>query len=242
MRRTESDSLDRSHERQRATDSQSETRRQLERAWRGQVADASNALNNRLAAVRSLVKQVDRSRMNRSQVSDLDQIDTEIQHANDIMAELLYGVSGFTPGTVPPTLELLHEGTVRPADILVVEDDVSNREVITRLFQRLGHRVIPARDGLDAFEAMDLTAFDCVICDIRMPGLGGGGLYRQAEERHPQLASRFVFVTGDYGRPDTYEFVTNTGCLVVPKPYEIDELLGAVAKTLQTRNLGPTSQ
>ena len=200
---------------------------------RGQVADASNALNNRLAAVRSLVKQIDRSRMNRSQVSDLDQIDTEIQQANAIMAGLLHGVSGFAPDTVPPASDQLHDGTERPADILVVEDDVSNREVITRLFQRLGHRVTPARDGIEAFEALDLTAFDCVICDVRMPGLGGRGLYRQAEERYPQLASRFVFVTGDYGRPDTYEFVASTGCLVVPKPYEIDELIGAVAMTLQ---------
>ncbi len=232
MRRTELDSLPQSQERRLATDRQSEIYRQLARAWRRQVADASNALNNRLAVVRSLVKQVDRSRMNRSQVSDLDQIDTEIQQANAIMAGLLRGVSGFAPDTVPPTRDLLHEGTVRPADILVVEDDVSNREVITRLFQRLGHRVTPARDGLEAFEALDLIAFDCIICDIRMPGLDGRGLYRQVEERYPQLASRFVFVTGDYRRPDTYEFVANTGCLVVPKPYEVEELLGAVGKTL----------
>jgi len=41
-----------------------------------------------------------------------------------------------------------------------------------------------------------------------------------------------VFVTGDYTRPESYEFLQRSGRPVIGKPYEIDELLAAVATVL----------
>jgi hypothetical protein len=43
------------------------------------------------------------------------------------------------------------------------------------------------------------------------------------------MASRFIFVTGDYTRPESYDFLQKSGRPVVGKPYELEQLLSAVA-------------
>ncbi len=206
-------------------------------AWvqflRTEVADAANALNNRLAAIGGIIANVERARLDRILVGYLEQVDTEIKRANAITAGLLRRVSSFAPDTIPTTYQILRDAPVRPANILVVEDDASNREVITRMLEKLGHRVTPARDGVEAWHVLEGNDMDCVICDIRMPVLGGRALFEQVEEQHPELASRFVFVTGDYTRPETRAFLERSGCAIVPKPFEVDTLLGAIAETLE---------
>jgi len=206
-------------------------------AWvqflRTEVEDAANALNNRLAAIGGIVANVERGQLERTVVGHLEQVDIEIKRANAITAGLLRRVSSFAPDTIPTTYRFLRDAPVRPANILVVEDDASNREVITRMLENLGHRVTAVRDGIEAWHVLEEADMDCVICDIRMPGLGGRALFEQVEEQQPQLASRFVFVTGDYTRPGTREFLERSGCSVVPKPFEVDTLLGAIAETLE---------
>jgi CheY-like chemotaxis protein len=211
--------------------------KELVAAWvqflRDEAADAANGLNNRLNAIRSAAASFEREKLTVEQIQNLDHIETEVGRAMAITTSLLHRVHSVAPDSVPPAVEVLQEKQLRPADILVVEDDASNREVITRMMQRLGHRVTPVANGLEAFEVLQLGPVDCVVCDIQMPNLGGKGLYEQIEKEMPQLASRFVFVTGDYTRPETREFLVNTGCPVVAKPYEVEALLGAIAVTLE---------
>lgn len=219
--------------------------KELIAAWvqflRSEVADGSNALNNRLSAIKTRLQTLSRVHLTREEVSELENVDAEIKRANAITAGLLRRVTALAPDAIPESFPVRENASSRPADILVVEDDASNREVITRLLKRLGHRVTPARNGMEAFEAMQFGKFDCIIADLHMPWLGGCGLFEQVEEHMPNLASRFVFVTGDYTRPGAREFLQRTGCAVICKPYEIDSLLSAVAATLErSRLIAPT--
>jgi hypothetical protein len=49
------------------------------------------------------------------------------------------------------------------------------------------------------------------LSDAKMPGLDGPGLYREVARRHPELALRFTFVTGDTLDAGTARFLEESG-------------------------------
>jgi Response regulators consisting of a CheY-like receiver domain and a winged-helix DNA-binding domain len=59
------------------------------------------------------------------------------------------------------------------ADILVIDDDRSLRELLTDYLGRLGHDVIGAPDGQAGLDALDASMPQLVILDVTMPGLNG---------------------------------------------------------------------
>ncbi|MGE4291005.1 MAG: response regulator [Desulfovibrio sp.] len=58
-------------------------------------------------------------------------------------------------------------------NILYAEDDATNRFVVTRYLEKLGHRVIEAEDGVVALEALARGGIDLVLLDIQMPRVNG---------------------------------------------------------------------
>ncbi len=196
------------------------------------VTQAANGLNNRLSAIAGVAQSARDSSLTESQQSDLERIQEEIRSATEITGSLLNRVTSEAPETAPPAWNVLRDAPVRSGRILVVEDDDSNRNVMSRLFRKLGHTVTSVANGYEAHDTLQREKFDCIICDLRMPTLGGKTLYEQMENKDPDAASRFVFVTGDYTRPESYEFLQRSGRPVIGKPYEVDELLAAVATVL----------
>jgi two-component system sensor histidine kinase/response regulator len=63
--------------------------------------------------------------------------------------------------------------------LLVVDDDASNREVLSRRLKRQGHRVHTASNGRDALQRMNEVPFDLVLLDIMMPDMDGYEVLRQ---------------------------------------------------------------
>ena len=62
---------------------------------------------------------------------------------------------------------------VRPAHILVVDDQEDNRAVLERRLRRQGHTVESATGGLSALEMLARERFDLVLLDVLMPDLDG---------------------------------------------------------------------
>ena len=54
--------------------------------------------------------------------------------------------------------------------VLVVDDDESNHESLTRRLRRRGITVDVAFDGADALRAIDSARYDVVLLDVMMPG------------------------------------------------------------------------
>lgn len=119
--------------------------------------------------------------------------------------------------------------------LLLAEDDDGNRRAMTRLLESYGHDVVAVADGELALERLAAAHFDVVIVDLQMPRLGGQGVYEQTLARTPDVARRFVFVTGDAYRAASHDFLMAVPQPVVRKPYEIDDLLAALARVRATR-------
>ncbi len=73
--------------------------------------------------------------------------------------------------------------------VLVVDDDQSMRELLTRRLLRLSpaFEIRTAEDGLQALNQIDQTTPDLVITDLRMPGCDGLRLAHELEGRYPWI-------------------------------------------------------
>jgi len=91
---------------------------------------------------------------------------------------------------------------------------------------------VAVENGLEAVERLGPVSngFDAIVTDLQMPRLGGRGLWEQLSDKRPQLARRFVFVTGDLARDETRRFLEECGQPSVLKPYELSELIAAIGK------------
>jgi sigma-B regulation protein RsbU (phosphoserine phosphatase) len=76
-------------------------------------------------------------------------------------------------GTSAPAKDEAELAAARPSRILVVDDDASNRDLLSRRVQRLGHRVLQAKDGVHALALVETEDIDLVLIDMMMPGISG---------------------------------------------------------------------
>ena len=119
-----------------------------------------------------------------------------------------------------------------PARILVVDDEPEISESLAELLGSEGHTVDTAENGAVALRRLAAQPYDAVISDLRMPILDGPGLYRAIEQRHPELAPRTGFVTGDSLSPDIRKFLSGTDVACIEKPFARDDVRRLVARLL----------
>jgi CheY-like chemotaxis protein len=108
--------------------------------------------------------------------------------------------------------------------ILVVDDELVIREILTALFTGEGYGVVTAGDGLAALEALQSATPDLVIADIIMPRLDGWGLLARLRAEHPGIPIVLLSATFRGNPPDGIAFVA--------KPFDIDHLLTVVDRML----------
>jgi two-component system cell cycle sensor histidine kinase/response regulator CckA len=118
------------------------------------------------------------------------------------------------------------------ASVLVVEDEAKLASAVVDALRDAEYVVEHARDGEEALEMVRAHAFDVVICDLKMPRLDGKAFYRALEDAAPQLAKRVIFVTGEVAGTDADEFLEETGCRWLAKPFRLGDLMRTVRETL----------
>jgi DNA-binding response OmpR family regulator len=116
--------------------------------------------------------------------------------------------------------------------ILAVEDEEHLAQAVVDALRDEGYLVDHAADGEVALERISGRAFDAVICDLKMPRLDGKAFYRALEADSAELAKRVIFVTGDVAGTDAEEFLMESGCRWLAKPFRLGDLLRALRETL----------
>jgi DNA-binding response OmpR family regulator len=115
--------------------------------------------------------------------------------------------------------------------ILVVDDDQGVRTFVEAVLAESGFEAVAVAGGAEALQALDRSAFDLLLTDIRMPEMDGFELVKRARRSHPGL--RVLFISGyaseypiDWARDD-----------FLAKPFRprhlldrIDEILGRATR------------
>ena len=115
------------------------------------------------------------------------------------------------------------------ANILVVEDDLLNRNLICKVLRQEGHRVVEACDGAVALEILQMFRFDLVITDFVMPKLDGIKFVEQLHSLQPRLP--IVFITG-YLSVISGKAILDEVAEILRKPFEPDLLRSTVQRLL----------
>jgi CheY-like chemotaxis protein len=121
------------------------------------------------------------------------------------------------------------EGYGMGANILVVDDDLPNRELISRALRIDGHRVVEAGDGVLALEIVKMLSFDLVITDFVMPKLNGLKFVEALHSLYPGFP--ILFITG-YLSVISDKTMLHDVAAVLPKPFELGDLRSTVERLL----------
>jgi two-component system cell cycle sensor histidine kinase/response regulator CckA len=117
--------------------------------------------------------------------------------------------------------------------VLVVDDEPHILYYMRSTLESWGHTVEVATDGAYALERALADSFDVIICDLRMPHLGGREMYQRLTRQHPQTARRIIFATGDTVRGDTLHFLESLGRPYLHKPFTLAELRAVIGQVTQ---------
>jgi PAS domain S-box-containing protein len=109
--------------------------------------------------------------------------------------------------------------------VLIVEDEAALASAMAESFGDAGYLVDRAGDGEEAMERLEGGHYDLVISDLKMPRMDGIQLFGALRERHPHMAGRIMFVTGDVIGTDAERFLADSGCRWLAKPFRLSELL-----------------
>jgi adenylate cyclase len=116
------------------------------------------------------------------------------------------------------------------ATILVVEDDRSNRELISKFLRQEGHVVVEASDGAKALEMLQALTFDLVITDFVLPKMNGIRFVEQLHTLQPRMP--IILVTGYLSAISGNRLLEDTA-EILTKPFQLNDLRSAVQRLLR---------
>jgi len=119
--------------------------------------------------------------------------------------------------------------------LLLVEDESALRTAVAEQLTDCGYAVVQAESGEEAVHALSHFAFDVVLTDLRLPGVGGAGVLEAALERYPEII--VLMMTGFGTVKDAVEAIKRGAADFITKPFQFDELQYVIAAALERRRL-----
>jgi two-component system response regulator PilR (NtrC family) len=119
--------------------------------------------------------------------------------------------------------------------ILVVDDDLSMRELLEYMLTKEGYKVTCAQNGRGAIALLEKENVDLLLCDIRLGDITGLDVLRASKKTNPDTV---VIMISAYATTETAVEAMHEGAYdYVPKPFDKDELMQTIAKALDLRTI-----
>jgi excisionase family DNA binding protein len=125
---------------------------------------------------------------------------------------------------------------VRPAPaanrarVLVVDDEEAVRDLLARTLSLADYDVDAVADGPSAVDRMRMLQYDLLITDLRMPGVDGLNVIREARRLRADIP--VIIITGHSSEESAIEAINLGVQGYLTKPFRVPRVLAAAAKAL----------
>ncbi|RMH61805.1 MAG: PAS domain S-box protein [Calditrichaeota bacterium] len=119
--------------------------------------------------------------------------------------------------------------------LMIVDDQMTVRELIKDIFVAEGYKVLEARDGVDGLKKYKehIDDIDLVIIDIIMPKMNGAELYYELHKLNPGVKA---LITSGHSNPELNKALIEHGVLgFIPKPPDVNKLKQQVNTLLRAK-------
>ncbi len=134
-----------------------------------------------------------------------------------------------TPAAAQPGASSPRQAVERPR-ILVVDDESSIRDLLSKTLALAEYDVDTASDGRSALERLRLYPYDLLIADLKMPGIDGLSVIREAKRLKADLP--VIIITGYSTETAAIEAVNLGVSGYLTKPFRVPQVLAAAAKAI----------
>ncbi len=111
-------------------------------------------------------------------------------------------------------------------DVMIVEDNPTNRRVLQKILERAGHRCVLAKDGEEALDLIGKHPVDAIILDMNMPGVHGTEVARLCRLMGGHAALTPIMMFSANVTPEARDECLRAGANVfMPKPIQVNSFL-----------------
>jgi excisionase family DNA binding protein len=114
--------------------------------------------------------------------------------------------------------------------VLVVDDEAAIRDLLSKTLALAEYDVDLAQDGRHALERLRMIPYDLLITDLKMPGIDGLSVIREARRLKPEIP--VIIITGFSTEASAIEAVNLGVSGYLTKPFRVPRVLAAAAKAL----------
>ncbi|MFH0727527.1 MAG: sigma-54 dependent transcriptional regulator [Pseudomonadota bacterium] len=119
--------------------------------------------------------------------------------------------------------------------LLIIDDEQHMRHMLSLLLRDSGYIIETAADGLEGLARIEETTYAFILCDLKMPGMGGLEFLTSGAGK---LADSTVIVMSAYGTIETALAAMKLGAYdFISKPFKSDEVLLALKKAEERESL-----
>jgi excisionase family DNA binding protein len=144
-------------------------------------------------------------------------------------SQRLRGGTRATPAPAPSAAPVSRPTAEHPR-ILVVDDESSIRDLLSKTLALAEYDVDTAPDGRSALERLRLYPYDLLIADLKMPGIDGLSVIREAKRLKSDLP--VIIITGYSTETAAIEAVNLGVTGYLTKPFRVPQVLAAAAKAI----------
>ena len=116
-------------------------------------------------------------------------------------------------------------------EVMIVEDNPTNRRVLQKILERAGHRCVLAKDGEEALELIGKHPVDAIVLDMNMPGVYGTEVARLCRLMGGRTAATPIMMFSANVTPEARDECLRAGANVfMPKPIQVESFLKALSE------------